>query len=67
MRKAYAQKYDEFQREAVGDICEDFSEKANGRYLLVIPTGGGKTITAVKSINSLFDKGVLDKNNDRVM
>jgi len=67
LRKAYAQRYDDFQREAVSDICQDFAERANGRYLLVIPTGGGKTITAVKSINSLFDSGVLDKENDRVL
>lgn len=67
MSKAYAEKYNEFQREAVGDICQDFTEKSNGRFLLVIPTGGGKTITAVKSINALFDRGVLDKDQERVL
>lgn len=60
-------KYDAFQAEAVGCLVRDFSKKSNGRYLLVIPTGGGKTYTAVKSINALYSKSILDINTDRVL
>ena len=31
-----------------------------GAYLLVIPTGGGKTFTAVKAINRLFEARDLE-------
>lgn len=59
--------YTEFQKEAEDCIARDFSAKPNGRYLLVIPTGGGKTYTAVKSIHRLFDDQVLIVNEDRVL
>ena len=36
-------RYDEFQSEAVGNLLADFKTKREGRFLLVIPTGGGKT------------------------
>jgi superfamily II DNA or RNA helicase len=62
-----ANPYDEFQKEAVDCIARDFSAKPNGRYLLVIPTGGGKTFTAVKSLHRLFDDQVLNLNLDRVL
>jgi superfamily II DNA or RNA helicase len=58
--------FDRFQREAVACIVHDFVQNRAGRYLLVIPTGGGKTFTAVKSINRLFREGVLDHERDRV-
>jgi superfamily II DNA or RNA helicase len=61
------QRYDEFQKDAVNCVFKDFSKKPNGRYLLVIPTGGGKTFTAVKSVNRLFEDGVLDVAKDRVL
>jgi len=63
----WAQRYDEFQREAVQNIVDDYKAKPNGRYLLSVPTGGGKTITAVKSINALFDQGVYDAGKHRVL
>ena len=44
--------FDKFQADAVDAIVKDFNKKNNGRYLLVIPTGGGKTRTAVKAINA---------------
>lgn len=62
-----ANPYDEFQKEAVDCIARDFSAKPNGRYLLVIPTGGGKTFTAVKSLHRLFDDQVLNLDQDRVL
>jgi len=60
-------RYDEFQAEAVANLLSDFGEKKNGRFLLVIPTGGGKTYTAVKAINRLFATGVLDPKKDQVV
>lgn len=59
--------YTEFQKEAEDCIARDFSAKPNGRYLLVIPTGGGKTFTAVKAVHRLFDDQVLNVNEDRVL
>jgi superfamily II DNA or RNA helicase len=61
-----AARFDEFQAEAVGNLLSDFKEKREGRFLLVIPTGGGKTFTAVKAVNKLFADGVLDPECDRV-
>jgi superfamily II DNA or RNA helicase len=61
------QRYDEFQEQAVSSVVSDFKKKPNGRFLLVIPTGGGKTFTAVKAITRLFEEGVLDPKNDRVL
>ena len=60
-------RYDEFQQRAVSNIVADFGENPNGRYLLVIPTGGGKTFTAVKAVNKLFETGVLIPSEDRVL
>jgi superfamily II DNA or RNA helicase len=60
-------RYEEFQAEAVSNLLSDYKDKANGRYLLVIPTGGGKTYTAVKAINKLFAAGVLDVEKDEVI
>lgn len=61
-----AARFDEFQSEAVANLLADFKEKREGRFLLVIPTGGGKTFTAVKAVNALFAEGVLDPKHDRV-
>lgn len=60
-------RYDEFQSEAVENILSDYQKKPYGRYLLVIPTGGGKTYTAVKAINKLFSTGVLNPKEDLVV
>jgi superfamily II DNA or RNA helicase len=59
-------RYDAFQREAVSNIVADFREDPKGRFLLVIPTGGGKTTTAVKAVSGLYDAGLLVPA-DRVM
>ena len=60
-------RYEEFQGEAVENIVADYSEKLAGRYLLVIPTGGGKTYTAVKAVNRLFHDRILSPESDLVV
>ena len=60
-------RYDEFQQDAVNCVFKDFQKKLNGRFLLVIPTGGGKTFTAVKAVNRLFEEGVLDSAKSRIL
>ena len=61
------ERYDSFQKNAVQAIVRDFSKKSNGRYLLVIPTGGGKTYTAVKSICQLFNQNILNPDRHKVL
>lgn len=60
------ERYAQYQDEAVEAIVEDFRENPSGRYLLVVPTGGGKTWTAVRAISKLYDQSVL-KVGDRVL
>lgn len=67
MSRNLAERYEMFQRPAVNAIVEDFRSNLAGRYLLVIPTGGGKTITAAKAIRHLFQEGILDAALDRVL
>jgi superfamily II DNA or RNA helicase len=61
------ERYDSFQKVAVQAIVRDFSRKSNGRYLLVIPTGGGKTHTAVKSICQLFNQNILNPAEHKIL
>lgn len=65
--KSVVSRYDEFQAEAVNNLLVDYRDKRNGRFLLVIPTGGGKTYTAVKAINRFFSDGLLDPDSDQVV
>lgn len=67
MSQDLTDRYNRFQANAVNDIESDFAEKPTGRFLLVIPTGGGKTFTAVKAVNRLFSKGLLNASQDRVL
>ena len=67
MSQDLTDRYNRFQANAVNDIESDFAEKLTGRFLLVIPTGGGKTFTAVKAVNRLFSKGLLNASQDRVL
>jgi superfamily II DNA or RNA helicase len=60
-------RYNQFQEPAVNNIVSDFKKKPYGRFLLVIPTAGGKTFTGVKAINRLFETGVLNPASDRVL
>lgn len=67
MTPNYADRFDEFQKTAVDCIVSDYTESPAGRFLLVVPTGGGKTITAVKSVNALFEHEVYDSSQQRVL
>jgi superfamily II DNA or RNA helicase len=62
-----AERYNSFQAPAVNAVARDFATKLNGRYLLVIPTGGGKTFTAVKSICELYKQETLRAGTDKVL
>ena len=63
----WRERFDQFQSEAVKNVVADYREKLAGRYLMVIPTGGGKTFTAVKAVNELYMQGILDAESDRVV
>lgn len=65
--QSLAEKYDSFQSPAVDAVVRDFSVSPSGRFLLVIPTGGGKTFTAVKAICALFDQEILSSDQDQVL
>ena len=62
-----SEQYDVFQAEAVSCIKEDFSDHSSGRFLLVIPTGGGKTFTCIKGIAELFKHGKLKIGHDKIL
>lgn len=64
--QTYTTRYDQFQNDAVDAISDDFAESPDGRFLLVVPTGGGKTFVAVRAISRLFEMGLLDESEDRV-
>lgn len=53
------ERYALFQDEAVAAILEDFADQPSGRFMLVVPTGGGKTWTAVRSIYEILQAGTL--------
>jgi len=51
-----------FQDVAIRNIISDFKEKPNSRNLVVVPTGGGKTITAIRVINKMINDNFLAEN-----
>lgn len=59
--------YDAFQGDAVRNIVNDYSTEKNGRFLLCIPTGGGKTFTAVKSTSALIDAKIVTDQKSKVL
>lgn len=56
-----------FQDRAVECIATDFVENSCLKSLLVIPTGGGKTRTAVKAILRLHEDGFFSEEGDRIL
>lgn len=55
-----------FQEDAISNIVRDFQKNKQGRFLLVLPTGGGKTIAAIRSLNEMINRGIIGKE-DRVL
>lgn len=55
-----------FQDNAVRNVVLSFERKKDAKILIVIPTGGGKTITAIKSVHALYQKNLIFKD-DKVM
>ena len=53
-------RYD-YQLTAISKIADAFEKDLKARGMLVIPTGGGKTLTALRAINVMFDKGIINK------
>jgi superfamily II DNA or RNA helicase len=56
-----------YQDTAVECIANDFAENPWINTLLVIPTGGGKTRTAIKSILRLHDDGFFSDSSGRIL
>ena len=52
-----------FQDDAIHSLRRDFTSDPNGRFLLVIPTGGGKTLTAIRFINDKLHRGELSSDD----
>ena len=52
-----------FQEEAINNIVNEFKSNNKSRSLVIIPTGGGKTLTAIRAIDNLIKKGLIDNNN----
>ncbi len=56
-----------FQDDAVKSIAATFKDNSKAKTLLVIPTGGGKTRTAVKAILKLFEEEFFSNPNERIL
>lgn len=50
-----------FQEDAISKLVKTFRKKPEGRFLIVIPTGGGKTITTIRVINKLLTEGIITR------
>jgi superfamily II DNA or RNA helicase len=48
-----------FQLRAISSVVGDFQKDIRGRFLLVLPTGGGKTIAAIRTLSEMFNKGLI--------
>jgi len=46
--------------DAIEKIVKSFVKKNTSRFLLVLPTGGGKTLTAIRAINELINCNQLN-------
>ncbi len=52
-----------YTKTAILNISKDFQRNILGRFLLVLPTGGGKTLTAIRAINEMIERGIVAKND----
>lgn len=55
-----------FQEDAISNIVQDFKVNPCSKNLLIIPTGGGKTLTAIRAVNRMVESGLLTEK-DRVL
>lgn len=62
-----AGRYAQFQEPAKAKIARDFAAEPSGKFLLVIPTAGGKTKTAMGAVARLYAEGTLETGNDKVV
>ena len=54
-----------YQKKAIDSICKKYKTEPKSKSLLVIPTGGGKTLTALRAVNKMLSLGTL-QTTDRV-
>jgi len=59
-RKEGASKWG-FQNDAVEAVLNDFKENRIDKKLIVMPTGGGKTIVGLRVINRMIEEGIITK------
>ncbi len=52
-----------YQDDAIKSICHKFESSFNAKALLVIPTGGGKTLTAIRAVNEMLVKGIFQETD----
>lgn len=55
-----------FQDDAVKSVLDKFEKNPYSKNLLVIPTGGGKTIAALKIVSKLIENGFLNKEKKAI-
>ena len=48
-----------YQQKAIDSICKKYKVESKSKSLLVIPTGGGKTLTAIRAVNKMLSLGTL--------
>jgi len=48
-----------FQNDAIERVSRCYASERNAKQLLVIPTGGGKTLTALRAVNKMLVDGVI--------
>ena len=52
-----------YQLDAIDCITKDIYNKNNSRLLLIIPTGGGKTLTAIRAIDKMVKDNFINEDN----
>lgn len=58
----HSSKWD-FQGDAVDNVVVEFEKNPAAKKMIVIPTGGGKTIVGLQLVKRLIDNGFLRKDN----
>ena len=53
-----------WQNEAIEKIINNYKANNNSSGLIVIPTGGGKTLTAIRAINRMLNQKIISINDE---